>query len=131
MMKKPLLAFVVTLLCAQAVLAEDPPPAVTASAEQAQARQFGMYFGGTASQYDLCAKKGFLPKANQSAEEIAKSMLEKMPQSNLGADQMMYIQAGWDAIKKEISQNESFFTQEKCTGVGKEWAKIMAARKQK
>jgi hypothetical protein len=130
-MKYLLCVLALTAVCSEAVLADDPPPAVTASPEQAQARQFGMFFGGTASQYDLCVKKGLLPKGNQSAEEIAKSFLEKTSLSSKVADQMIYIQAGWDAIKKEISDHESFFTQEKCTGVGKEWTKLMATMKQK
>jgi hypothetical protein len=130
-MKTLLLVLALTGTCADVVLAEDPPPAVTATPEQAQARQFGMFFGGTASQYDLCVKKGFLLKGNQSAEETAKSILEKMPLSSKGADEMIYVQAGWDAIKKEIQENESFFTQEKCTAVGKEWTKMMTTMKQK
>jgi hypothetical protein len=130
-MKYLLCVLALTAVCSDAVLADDPSPAVTASSEQAQARQFGMFFGGTASQYDLCVKKGFLPKGNQSAEEIAKSFLEKTSLSSKVADQMIYIQAGWDAIKKEISEHESFFTQEKCTAVGKEWTKLMSTIKQK
>jgi hypothetical protein len=129
-MKYLLCVLALTALGSNAVLADDPPPAVTASPEQAQARQFGMFFGGTASQYDLCVKKGFLPKGNQSAEEIARSFLEKTSQSSKVAGQMIYIQAGWDAIKKEISEHESFFTQEKCTAVGKEWTRLMSTMKQ-
>ena len=34
-------------------------------------------------------------------------------------------------IKKEISAHESFYTQEKCTGVAKEWAKIVATTRKK
>ncbi len=88
-----------------------------------------MYFGGTASQYDLCAKKGFLAAGNPSAEEIAKSLLEKMRGSSIGSDQFVYIQEGWDVMKKEISENESFYTKERCASVGKEWAKMMASLK--
>ena len=87
-----------------------------------------MYFGGTASQYDLCAKKGFLAAGNPSAEDIAKSLLEKMSVSISSADQA-YIQEGWDVMKKEISENESFYTQERCASVGKQWAKMMATVK--
>jgi hypothetical protein len=108
------------------VCADDAPPSVTATPEQAQARQFGMFLGGTASQYDLCARKGFLAKGNPSAEDVARSLLDKMRVSISGADQSEYIQEGWDMMKKEISEHESFYTQERCTAVGKEWAKMMA-----
>jgi hypothetical protein len=113
------------------VHANDAPEPATKTAEQAQARQFGIFFGGTASQYDLCVKKGFLPKGDQSAEQIAKSFIEKASAMSPGADQSAYIQDGWNMMKKEISENESFFTQEKCTAVGKEWTKMLAEMRKK
>jgi hypothetical protein len=103
----------------------------TLTNEQAQARQFGIFFGGTASQYDLCVKKGFLAKGDQSAEQIAAGILEKMRAADLGPDQSAYVQDGWDMMKKEISENESFYTKEKCAWVGKEWAKMMATMRKK
>jgi len=113
------------------VHANDPPEPTTNTAAQAQARQFGMFFGGTASQYDLCVKKGFLPKGDQSAEEIAKSFIEKTWTTNQGADQLAYVQDGWNMMKKEISENESFYTQEKCASVGKQWTKLLAEMRKK
>ena len=102
----------------------------TATQEQGQARQLGILVGGTATQYDLCVKKGFIAKGDQSAEETAKSIFEKMS-ANGGPDQSAYVQDGWDMIKKEISAHESFYTQEKCAAVGKEWARIMATMRKK
>ena len=104
---------------------------VPLTAEQAQARQLGIYFGGTASQFDRCVKKGFLGRGNRSAEEIAKSILEKTPALNRGADLSVYVQEGWDMMKKEIAEHESFFTPDKCAAVGREWAKMMATQKNK
>jgi hypothetical protein len=100
-----------------------------ATQAQGQARALGMLVGGTATQYDLCVKKGFL-KSNQSAEETAKAFFEKI-RANGGPDQSAYAQEGWDTIAKEISDHESFYTQEKCAGVGKEWAKITATMRKK
>lgn len=112
--------------------ADDIPAPAALSTQQGQARQFGIYYGGTASQYDLCVKKGFLAKGDQSAEEIAKSMLEKiMRSSNTGPDLSAYVQDGWDTMKREITQHESFYTQEKCSWVGKEWAKMIATMRAK
>jgi hypothetical protein len=34
-------------------------------------------------------------------------------------------------MKKEVTEHESSYTQDKCTGVGKEWAKIVATMKKK
>ena len=110
--------------------ADETQASATLTNEQAQARQLGIYFGGTATQYDLCVKKGFIAKNDQSAEETARSIFEKM-RANGGPDQSVYAQEGWDMIKKEISAHESFYTQEKCAGVGKEWAKIMATMRKK
>jgi hypothetical protein len=130
-MNKRLLAVGVTVLIGTASYADEVPATVTLSAEQAQARQFGIFVGGTASQYDLCVKKGYLPKGGQSAEEIAGAIFEKMRAANRGADQSAYVQEGWNMMRKEISQNESFFTQEKCTAAAKEWAKILVTMRQK
>ena len=113
------------------VHADEAPGSTTNTSEQAQARQFGIFFGGTATQYDLCVKKGFLPKGDQSAEEIAKSFMDKTWATNHGADQSAYVQDGWNMIKKEISENESFYTQEKCASVGKQWTKLLAAMQKK
>jgi len=115
-----------------AVHADEAATSATLSPLQGQARQFGIYYGGTASQYDLCVKKGFLARGDQSAEEIAKSKLEEvMRASNIGPGLSAYVQDGWDTMKREVSQHESFYTQEKCSGVGKEWAKIIAVMRSK
>jgi len=119
------------IICGSAASAQNAPATATATQDQGQARQFGILVGGTASGYDLCAKKGFLAKSDPSAEEPAKSILEKMRTSNTGPDRAAYIQEGWDMMKKEISENESFYTQDKCVGVGKEWAKILATVRKK
>src|SRR5580698_4797375 len=118
------------ILWVSAANAQNAPATATATQDQGQARQFGILVGGTATQYDLCVKKGFLAKSDQSAEETAKSIFDKMHTIG-GPDQSDYIQDGWDMIKKEISAHESFYTQEKCTGVAKEWAKIVATTRKK
>jgi hypothetical protein len=101
-----------------------------ATQDQGQARQLGILVGGTATEYDLCVKKGFIANSDQSAEETAKSFFEKT-RGNGGPDQSVFVQEGWDMMKKEISAHESFYTQEKCVGVGKEWAKITATMRKK
>ena len=102
----------------------------TATQIQGQARQLGMLVGRTATQYDLCVKKGFIPKGEQSAEDTARAFFLKT-RANGGPDVSAYVQEGWDTIAKEISAHESFYTQEKCVGVNKEWAKITATMSKK
>jgi hypothetical protein len=116
------------IIWGSAANAQNAP--ATATQAQGQARQLGMLVGGTATQYDLCVKKGFLATSAQSAEETAKSFFERMPAIG-GPDQSAYVQEGWDMMKKEVSAHESFYTQQKCTGVGKEWAKIVATMRKK
>ena len=130
-MKKLLAVFTLMVPTGGLVHANDAPEPTTNTQAQAQARQFGIFFGGTASQYDLCVKKGFLPKGNQSAEEIAKAFFEKTLTANQGTDQSVYVQDGWNMIKKEISENESFYTQETCASVGKQWTKLLAVMQKK
>lgn len=129
--KKLLAVFAFTVLAQGSVRANDAPEPTTSTSAQAEARQFGILFGGTASQYDLCVKKGFLPKGDQTAEEIAKSYLEITSRTHLAADQSVFVQDGWNMIKKEISENESFYTQARCASVGKEWTKLLAVMRKK
>jgi hypothetical protein len=130
-MRKLLAVFTLTVVAAGLADAGDGPEPTTNTQGQAQARQFGIFFGGTASQFDLCVKKGFLPKGNQSAEEIAQSFLEKTWATNPAADQSVYVQDGWNRMKKEISENESFYTQQRCAAVGKQWAKLLEVIRKK
>jgi hypothetical protein len=50
---------------------------------------------------------------------------------NKGPDYFAYVQDGWDLMKTEIAEDESFYTREKCVGVGKEWAKMIATMRAK
>lgn len=129
--RKLLAVFALMLPAAALVHAGDEPQPTTNTPVQARARQFGIFFGGTASQYDLCVKKGFLTKGNQSAEEIAKAFLEKTYSANQGTDQYVYVQDGWNTMKKEVSENEAFYTQARCASVGKQWAKLLETMRKK
>ena len=128
---KKLLAVFALMPAGVLVHANDAPEPTTNTPAQAQARQFGIFLGGTASQYDLCAKKGFLPKGDQSAEEIAKAFFEKTWTTNPGTDQSVYAQDGWNKMKKEISENESFYTRERCAAVGRQWTKLLEVIRKK
>jgi hypothetical protein len=126
-----LLALALIVAAGTVAYANDTPATGALSSEQAQARQFGIFVGGTATQHDLCVKKGFLAKGDQSAEETARSIFEKMRESRIGPDQSAYVQEGWDLMKKEVLEHEAFFSREKCSWVGKEWAKIVATMRAK
>jgi hypothetical protein len=99
-MKQMTIVLGVVALSGAAAYADDVPARGESSTEQAQARQFGIYFGGMASQYDLCVRKGFLAKGDRSAEEVAKSILEKMRQFDKGPDQSAFVhqEAMWRTI---------------------------------
>ena len=130
-MKELFAVFALMVPVSALVHANDAPEPTTNTPVQARARQFGIFFGGTASQYDLCVKKGFLPKGNQSAEEIAKAFLDKTYSTNQGTDQALYVQDGWNTMKKEITENESFYTQARCAAVGKQWTKLLDVMRKK
>jgi opacity protein-like surface antigen len=115
--KRMCVAWALAALATRAACADDT--------EQAQATQFGIYFGGMASQYDLCVDKGFLPKGDRSAEALAASILAKMRELSKGPDQSSYVQQGWDLIKQEIAKHASDYTREKCSWVGTEWQKMV------
>jgi len=125
-MKQAIVILALVALTYGAAYAEDVPASAASNTELAQARQFGIFFGGMATQYDLCVKKGFIAKGDQSAEDVAKSILQKMREFNKGTDQSVHVQEGWDAIKQEIAKHGSEYTQEKCSWVAREWGKMVA-----
>lgn len=125
-MKRAIIILALVALTYGAPYAEDVPASAASNTEQAQARQFGIFFGGMATQYDLCVKKGFIAKGDQSAEEVAKLILEKMREFNKGTDQSAFVREGWDAIKQEVANHESEYTKEKCSWVAREWGKMVA-----
>ena len=127
--KPAILSWALIIVCA--VGYADIPPAAPLTPEQAQARQLGILLGGTATEYDVCAGKGFLPKGAQSAEDTAKAYFDKLQTTNIGPSDAALVQEGWAMMKKEVTEHESFYTQDKCTGVGKEWAKILATMRKK
>jgi hypothetical protein len=121
--------FVVILACvslASAAYGDDDPAAKALAQTHADAQEFGVFFGGMATQYDLCVKKGFLAKGTQSAEATAKLILRKMREYTPGPDQSAYVQEGWDLAKHEVAKREADYTREKCSSwVAKEWAKML------
>jgi hypothetical protein len=125
-MKYLYLAFGLFALTVSHAFADDPPVSAAVSTAQGQARQFGMFLGGTATQYDLCVSKGFLAKGDQSAEVLARAYIENIRATNKGPDEFAFVQDGWDTIKREVLQHEAFFTPDKCAGVGREWSKMLA-----
>ena len=66
-----------------------------------------------------------------NTQEIAKSFMEKTWATHQGADQSAYVQDGWNMMKREISENESFYTQDKCASVGKQWMKLLVVMRKK
>ncbi len=94
--------------------------------KQASGIEFGMIFGGTASQYDLCVQKGLVPVGKQSAEETARSFLETMEQHNHDPDGMAGARKGWDIVKREIAKRSADYTQQRCDEVAAQWNKFAA-----
>ncbi len=125
--KKTIVMIALALLTNEVAFGDDVPAPAALAQEQAQAREFGIFFGGMATQYDLCVKRGFLPKSDRPAEETAKAIIEKMRQFTPGPDQSAFVREGWDYMKSFVAQHSSDFTRDKCAGVGKEWAKMLAS----
>ena len=94
--------------------------------KQAPGIEFGMFFGATASQYDLCVQKGLIPVGKQSAEETARSILETMEQHNHDPDGMAGARKGWDVAKREIAKRSADYTQQRCDEVAAQWNRYVA-----
>jgi hypothetical protein len=97
--------------------------------------QYGAFVGGTASQYDLCASKGHLPKGQSPkrhapkiapAEPIARKILGELKQPNGGADFSSFAFEGWDMAKRDLALHAAEYTREKCASVAAAWAALLA-----
>ena|ERR1700689_3032234 len=101
------------------------PAARAIPSEPAQAMQFGIFFGGTASQYDLCVKRGLLPKEKSSAEDDANAILTTMEQHNQDPEGTANARKGWELAKQQMQQHGGDFTQERCNAVAAQWQKFL------
>ncbi len=103
----------------------DANTIVPMKSKPADAMEFGIFFGGVASQYDLCVSKGFLPKGARSAEEEANAVLKIMQEHTQDTDGMVNVRKGWDLIKQQIAQRSADFTRTRCDEVAAQWNKYM------
>jgi hypothetical protein len=101
------------------------PAARAIPSDPAQAMQFGIFFGGTASQHELCVKRGFLPKETRSAEQEANSILTTMEQHNQDPEGTINARKGWQLAKQQMQQHGGDFTQERCNAVVAQWKKFL------
>jgi hypothetical protein len=115
----------IAALATRIASADEAPDSAVATREAAQAEEFGIFFGGMASQFDLCVRRGFLPKGDRSAEQTAATVIDTMRESNPGADQTRFVRQGWDFMKQQIARRASDYTPQKCAWVGKEWDKML------
>jgi hypothetical protein len=91
--------------------------------QQAQATEFGIFFGGAASQFDLCVEKGFLPRPERSAESQANSFIAASEKAMSSEAMTPFVRKGWDRAKQKLHEPEFAVTKEKCEFIAAQWQK--------
>jgi hypothetical protein len=87
--------------------------------------EFGIFFGGTATQYDVCVDRDLLPKGKRSAKDEADSILAMMEQHNHDPEGTVNARKGWELAKQQMDQHRVDFTQERCNAVAAQWRKFL------
>ncbi|MDD5250669.1 MAG: hypothetical protein PHY45_16955 [Rhodocyclaceae bacterium] len=108
-----------TLLLCQPVLGHADSG--QAEKRQVQAMQFGLLFGGIATQYDKCVEKGYLPAGPQRAEDQADAYLKTAEQFARDAEAAANVQKGWDIAKRKFDAQDAKFWEANCPSIGKLW----------
>ena len=96
------------------------------TSDPAQAREFGIFFGSAASQFDLCVQRGYIASGPRSAENTANSVLETMQQFNNDPEGIRNAREGWLSVKQSISAHPPELSQAYCDAVAQQWAKYAA-----
>jgi hypothetical protein len=108
-------------------------PAVTPAAEpdpnevklaQMEALQFGEYFGGAASMYDICVSKGLLPKGTTSAEAQAEAYIGA-PENERFKDSSKFVRQGWRVARTRMDTDigPNYYDATHCRLVAEQWEK--------
>lgn len=113
--------FLATSSQAADVVPEGHPPEVQA----VQAKQFGMFLGAAASQYDLCVAKGFAPKSTPSAEEMAESFLKVVEQRTQDPESATKAREGWQLAKQDLAKRAADYDQGRCNKVVVTWKRLL------
>jgi hypothetical protein len=113
------------LLVGSAQAANVVRPSHSPDTKDARAIEFGMFLGGTATQYDLCVSRGFAPQTRPSAEGLVNRFLQAMEQHTHDAVGVAQARQGWRRMKQEIGEHAADFTRERCAVVIADWKRML------
>jgi len=92
---------------------------------RAQAMQFGLFFGGIATQYDECTRRGFVPSGDRPAEDKAAAYLKASEQFGRDKEGSEYVQKGWNLAKQKIQEQSQEYWEKNCQSVAQQWNKYV------
>jgi hypothetical protein len=123
------LGIVLTAALPAAALAAEPNPNEVKLA-QMEALQFGEYFGGAASMYDICVNKGLLPKGATSAEEQAEAYIAA-PENERFKDSSKFVHQGWRVARTRMDTDigPNYYDATHCKLLAEQWEKYRAMLK--
>ncbi|WP_342620826.1 hypothetical protein [Rhodoferax sp. GW822-FHT02A01] len=113
-----------SLLCCT-ILAQENPSADQNQQYLAQAASIGVYFGGTASQFDMCVDKGFLPPPKATAESQVNEYLAKPDRGKQELAMEPYFRKGWDMARQQLHEPGFAMTKERCDFIKSQWEKYV------
>jgi hypothetical protein len=109
--------------------AAEPDPNEVKMA-QMEALQFGEYFGGAASMYDICVNKGLLPKGARSAEEQAEAYIAA-PENERFKDSSKFVRQGWRVARTRMDTDigPNYYDATHCGLLAEQWEKYRSMLK--
>jgi hypothetical protein len=93
--------------------------------QHAQAMQLGIFLGGSATQYDVCVAKGYIPPSPKKAEDDVVSYLKTSEQFTHDQEGIGFVQKGWDIAKQKITEQPPKYWESNCDFIGKQWNKYV------
>ena len=93
--------------------------------QQVQAMEIGLFFGGSASQYDECVNRGFIPPGPQKAEDQANVFIKASEQFTRDKEGFEFVQKGWDIAKQKLHEQSSEYWKNNCDAIAKQWNKYV------
>lgn len=91
--------------------------------QHVQAMEMGLFLGGSATQYDVCVAKGYIPPGPKKAEDEVVLYLKASEQFTHDQEGISYVQKGWDIAKQKVREQTPKYWESNCGSIGKQWNK--------
>lgn len=89
------------------------------------ALQFGMFFGGSATQYDHCVELGRIEPGPRTAEAMASAYLDNVAPFATDAAARQDAHRGWDIARHKIAEQDAQYWARRCPEIDQQWQRYV------